>query len=286
MKDGNEIPKKGDTRSYVVQTSEGRRISEFDHESGLWRDQEGKILPDALSWNDKALVEVDVAVEKDMNASNSHPEAGDDRFYMLHTPIGPRSGHYDHASNNWIDPNGDPIHKVDIWYNTPIEVHPNEENPVKKIMKNMEDGEEEKIGHDTIDFVDASLFLPPNNTDDWFHTISHGTMQPGYFVNGAWKNLRSESIDVQKWAYHYPVVIPLSDIDSELNEILREATDDTLQAKQRVTKIESRRDFCKEHQFREEERIANVELSGLQQVAYQYTATVNKIKKLLETYDS
>jgi len=73
-------------------------------------------------------------------------------------------------------------------------------------------------------------------------------------------------------------------MEEKLKEILDNYEEKIERYEDQVEKLISKMDFCKEHNFKEEFRIANVEYQALNMAVYRWRDMHNQIKKLLNAW--
>lgn len=72
----------------------------------------------------------------------------------------------------------------------------------------------------------------------------------------------------------------------KIQEILNDASESVMQAEYEVTILRNRIEFSVAHKFKEEERIARLELSAKEMVTYRYRQTIKQLQDTLNAWNS
>lgn len=75
-------------------------------------------------------------------------------------------------------------------------------------------------------------------------------------------------------------------MEEKLREILNKAIEDNLQLEKKVSNLRNKINFCSQHEFKEEVRIAKIELNAIEIPAYRQGKIIEKIQALLNAWNS
>ncbi len=75
-------------------------------------------------------------------------------------------------------------------------------------------------------------------------------------------------------------------MEDKLQEIINDANENLERDENKVKKLRGRIEFCQAHNFKEEERIAFIELNAIEMIVFRYRNTINELGKTLDAWNS
>ena len=75
-------------------------------------------------------------------------------------------------------------------------------------------------------------------------------------------------------------------MEEKLQEIINEADKDWHRSETKITNLRNKIDFCINHNFNEEARIARIELGAIEMIVYRQGRTIKDLQDLLNAWNS
>jgi hypothetical protein len=75
-------------------------------------------------------------------------------------------------------------------------------------------------------------------------------------------------------------------MEEKLQEIINDSKEDVERAETKVTNLRNKIDFCQRHKFKEEERIARLELDAIEMIVYRQSQTLKEFQGVLNAWNS
>jgi len=75
-------------------------------------------------------------------------------------------------------------------------------------------------------------------------------------------------------------------MEEKLQDIINEADKDFNRSETKVSNLRNKIDFCIQHNFKEEVRIAGIELEAIEMIVYRQGQTIKDLKDLLNAWNS
>jgi len=75
-------------------------------------------------------------------------------------------------------------------------------------------------------------------------------------------------------------------MEEKLQEIINEADKDWHRSETKVANLRNKIDFCIQHNFHEEVRIARIELEAIEMIVYRQGQTIKDLQSLVDSWNS